>query len=90
MDYETKCIEPIERRGFDNGYWIWEYPNYEKNYIVVADVARGDGAEFERERVVGGDGERGRARHGCRASRSEVPRFCGYRCVLYRTSYRAR
>jgi hypothetical protein len=52
MDYEIKCIEPIERRGFDNGYWIWEYPNYEKNYIVVADVARGDGADWSTFHVI--------------------------------------
>jgi hypothetical protein len=52
MDYEIKCQEPIERRGFDNNYWIWEYPNYEKNYIVVADVARGDGADWSTFHVI--------------------------------------
>ena len=41
QNYELKCEEPIEKRGFDNGYWIWEYPDYTKNYVIVADVARG-------------------------------------------------
>lgn len=40
---ETYEQEPLERRGFDANYWIWEYPSYRKSYIVSADVARGDG-----------------------------------------------
>ena len=46
VEYETNCCEPIERRGFDGNYWVWEYPDYSKDYTVVADVARGDGADF--------------------------------------------
>lgn len=42
---ETHEQEPLERRGFDANYWIWEYPSYQKNYIVSADVARGDGED---------------------------------------------
>ena len=38
--------EPIEKRGMDGNYWIWEPPDYNKPYIVVADVARGDGADY--------------------------------------------
>lgn len=45
LEYESQCIEPIEKRGFDHGYWIWEYPDYSRDYMVVADVARGDGAD---------------------------------------------
>ena len=30
----------------DSNYWIWEYPNYTKNYMVVADVARGDSTDY--------------------------------------------
>jgi hypothetical protein len=45
--YETNTLkEPIERRGLDKGYWIWEYPDPRKFYTIVADVARGDGADF--------------------------------------------
>lgn len=46
LEYEEKCTDPIEKRGFDHGYWIWEYPDYSKDYIVVADVARGDSSDF--------------------------------------------
>jgi hypothetical protein len=46
LEYDTQCIEPIEKRGFDHGYWIWEYPDYARDYMVIADVARGDGADF--------------------------------------------
>ena len=46
LEYETNCTEPLERRGFDGNYWVWEYPDYAKDYTVVADVARGDGADF--------------------------------------------
>ena len=52
QEYETKCIEPIEKRGYDNGYWIWEYPDYSKDYLVVADVARGDGADWSAFHVI--------------------------------------
>ena len=45
-EYQSKCIEPIERRGYDGAYWIWEYPDYAKDYIVVADVARGDSSDW--------------------------------------------
>ena len=46
LEYDEKCADPIEKRGFDHGYWIWEYPDYSKDYIVVADVARGDSTDF--------------------------------------------
>jgi hypothetical protein len=44
--------EPVEKRGHDNSYWVWEYPNYTKNYIVVADVARGDGGDYSTFHVI--------------------------------------
>jgi hypothetical protein len=45
--YEENTLqEPIERRGLDKGYWIWEYPDPMKYYTIIADVARGDGADF--------------------------------------------
>tara|TARA_E500000318_G_scaffold101806_1_gene105598 strand:+ start:985 stop:2550 length:1566 start_codon:yes stop_codon:yes gene_type:complete len=38
--------EPSRRTGFDRNYWIWEEPKEGKDYILVADVARGDGSDF--------------------------------------------
>jgi len=45
-EYQSRCIEPIEKRGYDGAYWIWEYPDYSRDYIVVADVARGDSSDW--------------------------------------------
>lgn len=49
---ETYCEEPIEKRGFDGNLWIWEQPNYSTQYIVIADVARGDSADFSAFHVL--------------------------------------
>ncbi len=38
--------EPIHRTGFDRNYWIWEEPKENNDYLLVADVARGDGSDF--------------------------------------------
>jgi len=52
LEFDEKCIDPIEKRGFDNAYWIWEYPDYAKDYLVVADVARGDGGDWSTFHVI--------------------------------------
>jgi len=49
---ETYQMDPKEKRGFDGNYWIWEQCDYNKNYIVVADVARGDGSDFSTFHVI--------------------------------------
>ena len=38
--------EPIEKRGLDQNLWIWEPADYSRNYMVIADVARGDGKDY--------------------------------------------
>jgi|10_taG_2_1085330.scaffolds.fasta_scaffold22648_3 hypothetical protein len=48
---ETQVEDPIEKGGFDRNLWIWGYPDYSKDYIVVADVARGDGTDFSAAQV---------------------------------------
>jgi hypothetical protein len=42
----TQILEPMEKRGFEGGLWIWQIPDYAKNYMVVADVARGDSSDY--------------------------------------------
>jgi len=37
--------EPNYRVGFDRNIWIWEEPKDENTYLLVADVARGDGLD---------------------------------------------
>ena len=49
---ETTAMDPIEKRGADEGYWVWEQPSYSKDYIVTADVARGDGSDYSAFHVI--------------------------------------
>jgi len=49
---ESYVQEPVEKTGFDGNLWKWEYPNYQKSYMVVADVARGDSADFSACHVI--------------------------------------
>jgi hypothetical protein len=49
---QTYIKDPVEKRGFDSNYWVWDYPNYSTNYVVVADVARGDGADYSAFHVL--------------------------------------
>ena len=46
------CIDPIEKRGVDANMWVWEQPNYSKDYIVCADVGRGDSADYSAFHVI--------------------------------------
>ena len=42
-----ECIrEPQHKTGFDRNYWIWEEYNSDFSYLMVADVARGDGKDY--------------------------------------------
>lgn len=49
---ETYVTDPVEKRGIDGNYWIWEYPNPTKSYMIVADVARGDGTDYSTFHVL--------------------------------------
>jgi len=50
---ETKDIqEPQYRTGFDRNLWIWETYNPEHSYLLVADVARGDGKDFSAFHII--------------------------------------
>ncbi len=45
--YKDTLVEaPVEEQGIDRGFWVWRQPDYTKEYIVVADVARGDGSDY--------------------------------------------
>ena len=48
---ENMCCEPTEKSGFDRNLWIWGYPDYSKNYLICADVARGDGTDYSTAQV---------------------------------------
>ena len=43
---DTMVESPVEEQGVDRNLWIWRQPDYTKEYIVVADVSRGDGSDY--------------------------------------------
>jgi hypothetical protein len=49
---QTFQADPVSKGGFDGNLWRWEYPDYTKNYMVVADVARGDGKDYSACHVI--------------------------------------
>ena len=49
---QTYAQEPLEKRAFDGNLWIWEIADYTKNYIVCADVARGDGSDYSAFHII--------------------------------------
>ena len=51
--YEKSYIkEPLEKRGADQNLWVWESPDYTRDYMVVADVSRGDGKDYSACHVI--------------------------------------
>ncbi len=38
--------EPLYKTGYDRNYWIWEKFDASFSYMISADVARGDGADY--------------------------------------------
>ena len=52
--FDSGCIEwllsnvkePKHRTGFDRNFWLWEEFDPTCNYLMVADVARGDAADY--------------------------------------------
>ena len=49
---ETHTNNPLEKRGIDSNFWVWQPPNYTKDYIVSADVSRGDGSDYSAFHVM--------------------------------------
>jgi hypothetical protein len=40
------CGDPKHQTGFDRNFWIWEEYSPENKYLMVGDVARGDGNDY--------------------------------------------
>ena len=49
---QTTVCDPIEKRGLDGSLHIWEYSDYNRNFIVVADVARGDSKDYSAFHII--------------------------------------
>ena len=51
--YEKSFVKaPLERRGVDKNLWVWENADYTRDYLVVADVSRGDGKDYSAFHVI--------------------------------------
>jgi len=44
--------DPLEKRGVGQNLWVWEYPDYSRQYMVVADVARGDSKDYSAFHII--------------------------------------
>jgi len=44
--------EPIMVRGITRDLWIWKTPEPDKNYIITADVARGDASDYSTCHII--------------------------------------
>src|SRR6056300_1619262 len=49
---QTYIKDPLEKRGADQNLWIWEPVDYSRDYMVVADVARGDGKDYSTFHII--------------------------------------
>jgi hypothetical protein len=53
MDYLRGMLEPPKRKeGIANAVWVWSDPSPGKRYVISADVARGDAADFSAFHVI--------------------------------------
>lgn len=54
LEHYTKnsCKDPVERRGVEGNLWIWKYPQYNRDYLLSADVSRGDGEDYSTFHVL--------------------------------------
>ena len=48
----TCIVKPIDRGGEDRNVWIWKHPLSEHDYIMSADVARGDAKDYSTFHVI--------------------------------------
>lgn len=53
FDYVKSTVcDPIERSGNDHGIWTWVAPECDHKYVIGADVARGDSADYSTFQVL--------------------------------------
>lgn len=49
---ESYTSPPEKIGGFDNNLWVWEEPKEKIQYLISADVARGDGTDYSAAHVI--------------------------------------
>lgn len=47
--------QPSEKKGPQNGVWIWQKPTSNTRYVISADVARGDSSDYSAFHVINND-----------------------------------
>lgn len=47
--------DPIEKAGFDRNIWVWEHPQPNSKYVISADIARGDAADYSAFHILNAD-----------------------------------
>jgi len=52
MWVKSNIETPIDRQGFDKNVWIWDYPLTEHDYILTADVSRGDSKDYSTFHII--------------------------------------
>ncbi len=59
LKWVRDCVTaPVAREGEDKNVWVWKYPLTEHDYIISADVARGDSKDYSTFHVIDvNDGE---------------------------------
>lgn len=50
--YTERTKDALEQRGHHKDYWIWEYPDPDRNYMVIVDTAKGDGSDSSVIQVI--------------------------------------
>lgn len=48
----TNIRPPAEKMGSDRNVWVWKYPLTEHNYILSADVSRGDSKDYSTFHII--------------------------------------
>jgi hypothetical protein len=53
IEYLAYCLKsPMEKWGLENNAWVWKYSLSEHDYIISADVARGDSKDYSSFHVI--------------------------------------
>jgi len=70
--YQLNTVrEPKEKRGREQEYWLFDYPDPMKTYMLIADVARGDGQDFSAFHIMEVDSLTQVAEYKCQVGTKE-------------------
>lgn len=51
-ELRAQIMDPVEKLGFDRNVWVWSPPVQGHSYVISADVARGDAADYSTFHVI--------------------------------------